>query len=399
MFTKPEARITENLGSACAICGGEAEAILDLPGLPLTDTFTRDAVSDPITGIDQVLLFCAVCGHAQLEFQVSPNILYGGNYCFRTSASSTARKGTDFFFSVLDRAAPGRNFRCALDLGCNDLFLLERLKGRAGERVGVDPLWQGREAEGRTNGIHVIGQGIEDVDLSILSEKPDLVVCRHTLEHIAKPLEVVSRMLDVAADDAMFIFEVPGLDTLVERNRFDQVFHQHLHYFSQSSFTRMLKKVGAKPVYWDFNYPDWGAFAVAFHRDGSASEAAGEKPPPRKDDVLQSLEKFSAQINSTRKILENLNELTYGYGAAQMLPVLAYHLETDFGFLEAVLDDDPEKDGLTYWNLPVRVMPSDKAGNLENASVIITAVDSSGPIMKKLLSENPRQIINPLQLD
>jgi hypothetical protein len=85
----------------------------------------------------------------------------------------------------------------------------------------------------------------------------------------------------------------------------------------------------------------------------------------------------------------------YGYGAAQMLPVLAYHLETDFSQLIAVLDDDPAKDGIGYWNLPVRVLPPSRAPDISEASVVITAIDNVVPIMTKLLANRPRHILCP----
>lgn len=389
---------TTSLGTACAICGGETEPVLDLPGLPLTDTFTKGRVENPIFGIDQTFRFCQSCHHGQLENHVLPEILYGGNYCFRTSASPTARKGTDFFFSVLDQVAPGRRFRCAVDLGCNDLFLLERLEGRADSRVGVDPLWRGREHEKQGSAIQVIGTGIEEADLASLPQQPDLVVCRHTLEHIAQPLEVVQRLMKYAADDAVFIFEVPGLEALTNRSRFDQVFHQHLQYFSMTSFLKMLKAAGATPIALRSNYHDWGAFAVAFVRGGGDGSLEALEPAPDGDRVKTSISLFQRQMNTTREVLDSLEGPIFGYGAAQMLPVLAYHLKTDLAFLEAVLDDDPEKKGVRYWNLPVQIIPSAEIDGLADASVLITAVDNAEPIMRRLFENRPKHIICPFNV-
>lgn len=396
MFTNPEPPHVTGMGAACAICGGVTNMVVELPKLPMTDTLVPEPVIAKIPEYDQALRFCSVCSHGQLAYQVAPGVLYGGSYGFRTSASVTARNGTDFFFGVLESIAPGRVFRSVLDLGCNDLFLLKRLTGRAVHRTGIDPLWQGIENEVAEDGIRVIGQGIEDADLSSIPESPDLLVCRHTLEHIARPLEVVQRMISEAASDALFIFEVPGLETLVGRNRFDQVFHQHIHYFTQTSFARMLEMAGGMPILWALNEHDWGAFAVAFVKSSGSGKTEVRAVPPTLDNIMASLELFRDQTVATKSILERLGGPVYGYGAAQMLPVLAYHLETDLGFLGCVLDDDPEKDGLYYGNLPLRVMPSASVKDLSKASVLITAVDSARPILRHLLSGSiPRRIIHP----
>ena len=80
--------------------------------------------------------------------------------------------------------------------------------------------------------------------------------------------------------------------------------------------------------------------------------------------------------------LESLrDEKIYGYGAANLLPVLAYHKDTDLGYLEAVLDDDPAKSGLFYGNMPVQIRPSSEITDLADATVLISTPDSVQPIL------------------
>jgi hypothetical protein len=97
------------------------------------------------------------------------------------------------------------------------------------------------------------------------------------------------------------------------------------------------------------------------------------------------------------KLLKSsLTSNIYGYGAAQMLPVIGYHMHTDFSELVAVIDDDESKDGIGYWNLPVKIISGKKVSDLDNSTVLITAIDNVKPIMTKLLVNRPRQIIVPL---
>jgi len=383
----------------CAICHGSLEAVIDLPGLPLTETYCREPVKAPSRGIDQRLLFCPDCGHGQLETHIAPEVLYGASYKFRTSASATARKGTQFFLSALDAAAPGRRFKCVLDLGCNDLFLLSQLQDRADVRVGIDPVWRGREAEREDASILLYGAGVEEVDLTSLPEKPDLVVCRHTLEHIGDPGAVLKLLMQAAAPDALFVFEVPGFDGLISRFRFDQVFHQHLHYFSLASFTRLVRNAGAHVLAHRENIHDWGAMAVVFARSAPPIAIEMRALRPSLGQIARRYALFLRQMEAAGDMLADLQGAPiYGYGAAQMLPVLAYHMKTDFGQLAAVLDDDPEKDGIGYSNLPVKVMLPGRATRLSEASVLITAIDNVAPIMTRLLANRPRHILHPLQV-
>ena len=80
-----------------------------------------------------------------------------------------------------------------------------------------------------------------------------------------------------------------------------------------------------------------------------------------------------------------------------MLPVLAYYLDSDLSFLEAILDDDPLKKGLYYWNLPLAIRHA-KGVDLSKVSVMITAVDNAQPILQKLLKTRPKDIFYPLSV-
>jgi len=102
--------------------------------------------------------------------------------------------------------------------------LLNLLKDTAKYCVGIDPVWEGREGEREDISIQVFGTNFEKVNLTNLPCKPDLIVCRHTLEQIVDSLRVVQALMNIAADDALFVFEVLGFDGLLERFRFDQVF-------------------------------------------------------------------------------------------------------------------------------------------------------------------------------
>lgn len=401
MFTDPDTAIPARR-EVCAVCaGGGLEPVVDLPKLPLTGIYCREPMEMPVAGFDQQLLLCGSCGHAQLARQLVPGVLYDDRYSFRTSASATARKGTTFFLSLLEEMAPERQFNCALDLGCNDLYLLAQLKDRARVRVGIDPLWCGREELREDKSIRVIGSTIEEVETAFLAQaRPDLVLCRHTLEHIREPGAVLQRLLDVAAPDALFLFEVPGFDVLVRKLRFDQIFHQHLHYFNLSSFRRLIGGVGGRYLAHREHYQDWGALLVAFTRGNGQKQAHHEIEGAFEASTIRDRYRlFRRHMSAFNDFLLSFEgEKVYGYGAAQMLPVLAYHLGNDLSLLSLVVDDDPGKDGLYYWNLPPPIGRADCVTDWEGASVLITAVDSARAILNKLLLRSPLQILYPLQV-
>lgn len=380
------------------MCGTPCQVAIDLPALPLTDSYGSKPAHAPEAGIDQQLMLCPRCGHGRLATLLSPDLLYSGDYSFRTSTSHTSSAGSEVFLALVEKLTVGRELRCVLDVGCNDLYLLGRLQGHARHRVGIDPVWAGREAENTDQGIVVSGATFEAADLDVLLPEPaDLIVARHTLEHIHGPLETIRKMLACAKDDAIIMIEVPGFDTLVKRQRYDNVFHQHIQYFSRSSLSRLAAETGTEVLAMTENYHHWGAILVALQRLRGASRSALDVNP-RMDRIIDGYRVFRRELEGVVPLVESLGGRLYGYGAAQMLPILGYHMHTDFSFLEAILDDDRSKDGLGYWNLPVKVEARREATDLSEATVLITAVDSTAPIMRRLLERRPRHVVTPFRI-
>ena len=388
--------------TVCGVCGNNTlEEIVDLPNLPLTGLYTPVPQIKKISDFDQKLMVCRSCGHVQAGVQLPTEILYSEDYSFRTSTSTKAQKGTNFFVSALDHFAGDRRFKCSLDLGCNDLYLLKCLENRADIRIGIDPIWKDREHENSDLNIQVIGSTIEAIDFhKVLNIRPDLIVCRHTLEHIASPLSVLEKVFEFAADDALFVFETPGFDALVRRYRFDQVFHQHLQYFNLTTFQRLIFEIGAEYLGFQENYHDWGALLVAFQKSGKRPIYRKITPAPfDPSEIRDRYYTFRHQLSIFNEVLETFKDTPiYGYGAAQMLPVLAYHMTNDLTSLRAILDDDPSRDGWYYQNLLPPIHNSATIDDIQTATVVVTAMDNIQPILLKLLTQRPKHILLPFNL-
>ncbi|MCP4606638.1 MAG: methyltransferase domain-containing protein [Proteobacteria bacterium] len=396
------------MAAECLVCGALVEEVISLPKLPLTGLFCSQGFTPKISGIDQGLMLCTKCGHGQAGTIIDTSSMYGDEYGFRTSLSRTAAAGCDKLFQYLTTLFPDRHFGTIVDLGCNDGYLLNLLREKGNRLLGVDPIWQGRESEFKDPLIQVIGDKIEETDLNeVAGCRPDLVVSQHTMEHIEAPAEVLARLLSRASDDTVFVFGFPSLDLLIEQYRFDRIFHQHLQYFSVRSFETLLQRTGGELLDFRFDPNYWGSQLFAFKKRSDKSDEGSDRGVMekvrncsivRKADILKRYKIFSNMMNAARFILDDLrSERWYGYGAALMLPVLAYHLQTDFSEFEAVLDDDPKKDGMAYANLPVKIV-SPKKVDIKKASIFLTSIDNRRLILKNLLEKRPRRILDPLAL-
>jgi len=389
----------------CSVCGQKLpQALISLPQLPLTSIYAKKIIEAYAGGIDQFFCLCLRCGHGQITRCLNSDYLYGMAYGFRTSQSESAKAGTDVFLAFINHLTGGRRFKGVIDIGCNDLFLLKRLKNHANHLLGIDPIWMDCEDRRGRENIQLIGKVIEDVDFNdYLKAPPDLIVCRHTLEHIRNPKKVLEKLLEIASEETLFVFEVPSLDCLFEGFRFDRIFHQHLQYFSFDSLQWLLKDIGAQYLDSRINYEHWGALLFAFRKRKKTKRPSLNLGQRDYQDLARRMkhryEDFRGNMQMVGQHIEGLNHRkTYGYGASFMLPVLFYHLGIRPWQLKIIFDDDVKNHNLSYANLDVIIKKPHSLSLMRDSNVVITALDHMRPIFKKILPYQPHQIIMPLNL-
>lgn len=368
-----------------------------LPAFPLTERFGAYAPEKPLA-FDQELIISRPTGHVQLRNQVDPKILYtSSEYAYRTDGSNHSRNSVNFFFNTLKRVTEGRAFESAVDVGGNDLFVARRLTTCAKHTAVIDPICT--SLDGQTiDGIRVFGRFVEDVNLSSDLPPPDLLVSRHTLEHVANPRKVIDQWFRECDSECLYVVEIPCFENLLEAMRFDAVFHQHFHYYDLNAFKHLIWECGGEYLSHKFNHQGscGGALIVTFQR----AKTKQAKPYMDVDARIIKLEKQIAQYKSQMavmgELLDRLPRPVYGYGASLMLATLGYHLGTDFSGIECILDDDPKQDGATYENIPVMVKHTTNVAPPPNSSYVITSLENIRPIYRRILELSPRRILVPL---
>ncbi len=376
----------------------EFHSLWKLPRLPLTERFGPFRSNHDDLSYDQELVISLPTGHVQLRRQLDPRVLYtSSEYSFRTSASKTARSGTAFFIDFLKRTAAGRSFTSLADIGGNDFFLAKELAGYTDHRAVIDPICSSTDGQ-TVDGIQVIGRFIEQVDLSRDLPRPDLVVCRHTLEHIARPREVIDQWFRQCDPDCLYLAEIPCFENLVEAQRFDAVFHQHFHYYDLASFKHLIWESGGEYLGHAFNHQGscGGALLVAFRRAKTTQPKPAIDLSARIARLERRISRYREQMSVMGELLDALPKPVYGYGASLMLATLGYHLQTNFSAVDCILDDDATRDGATYENVPVTVRHTEKIAPAPNSSYLITSLENVRPIYRRILELTPRRILVPL---
>jgi hypothetical protein len=363
----------------CLVCNSSVDTIIELYELPLTGLYTTNPIPT-ILSYDNAFSYCSSCGHGMLHNQLDPSIIYNDTYTHRTSKSKYAIKGVGVFLDVLNQYTNSNTYGTVLDIGCSDGYMLSRMS--ADKLIGIDAA-----ASSSFNNVEVITSNIENVDISSIN--PNVILMRHTIEHIQDVVSVMNKIRSCMNKDTLLMIQTPMLDILVNDLRYDHIFHQHLHYFSIASMMKMLELLGLECIHYEFDRYDWGSM-ILIAKLGKMKRVSNGLTV---EHVLENYYRFTNSMDNISSIIGYSRDVV-GYGAAQMLPILSYHIKR-LDTINLVVDDDTEKDGLYYYNLPVRITSKLPDKDL---TYVVTGVDSSRGINKRLIDIGVDRIVNILSV-
>jgi cyclopropane-fatty-acyl-phospholipid synthase len=368
--------------SVCPVClGGAIEQIVHMPDYPFTEKFAEAGStysSSPNTG-DQALLFCSDCSHCFLQNQYDPENLYHSGYQTISSRSQAAVDATRRLLAFANSICPLPSFDLLFDIGANDGTLLNQASnlGFVGLKVALDPSFSSWEedVQGHTS-------FVEDFDFSLLPRVSGnrLFIASHVLEHIADPRVVVATLSANMRSGDLMVLQFPALEPLVLERRFDQIHHQHFHYFSWESLLFLAQEAGLSVVSSQVDWAHYGAGNVAFEKTVRFEPQEAPSVLPWGSPDFGRLGKISienavaahAEYVSFQRVLEHmLSERTYvALGAGLMSPIVFYHVKESWNNCKAIFDEDQAKVGLRYENTPGSIQPLPRS--LAGEDVLIT---------------------------
>ncbi|ETW13205.1 C-methyltransferase [Roseivivax marinus] len=177
---------------------------------------------------------------------------------------------------VQDIAARERlDGRLVLEIGCGKGDFLKELVATTGSRgLGVDPGFIPDRLPGTDD--REIRFQREYFDPANIAERPDYVVCRHTLEHIPEVgpfMSDVSAVLDGRRDVGIF-FETPDVARVLDEGAFWDIYYEHCSYFTLGSHARLFRQAGLGVQKTDLAYE--GQYIIQYAQPGDTPALAQE---------------------------------------------------------------------------------------------------------------------------
>lgn len=170
-------------------------------------------------------------------------LIYDESYENTQTYSPFFKKYIDDLVDYLIKEKEVRNSVIA-EIGCGKGYFIRNLltKDSDNKGYGFDLSYQGNESE-LDKRLIFKKKYLTSEDSEI---KPDVVICRHVIEHISEPLKFLGEITGVFGKNLNlgYFFETPCIEWIVKNVAFWDFFYEHCSYFNYFSLSKMFEKNG-----------------------------------------------------------------------------------------------------------------------------------------------------------
>ena len=284
-------------------------------------------------------------------------ITYDDNYQNNQSNSKAFQRHMAEVYSMLRSEFPkGAKL---VEVGCGKGSFLELVRGDEWFNYeGYDEAYEGADE-------NIYGRYLNDDD----RVEADIVVLRHTLEHIKKPFDFLKMLRNIFGDEALVFIEVPQFNWIEKNKVIFDFTYEHVNYFSTESLCSLFNKVNSFGDFFGGQYQ----FCLARLNELNTDNWYGFDLTKNWSDF--NFEEYVSVFNNHVKSLDSKKRIWVWGGATKGVLFLKHLLEyspSNFGKVEAVIDANPKKQSLltpsTY--LPI-ISPSDLYSKLKAGDYVV----------------------------
>jgi len=345
--------------TSCRSCGSAAlTPLLALGRTPLADRLLTAAELDaPGITVPLTLALCGACSLVQISETVPPEILFGADYPYFSSVSSTLLEHSRRHArELIERRRLGAG-SLVVEIASNDGYMLKNFVARGIPVLGIDPA-KAPAAAAVQAGVRTLttffGRDLAH-ELRADGQAADLIIANNVLAHVADLNGLVEGIAILLAPSGVAVLEMPYLADLLDGTEFDTIYHQHLCYFSVTALDRLFRRHGLclnqvrrLPIH-------GGSLRIEVAK---VAEVQPEVARLLREEAARGLDRpdgYRPFVERTRDVRTKLSAMLHGlkaegrriagYGAAAKGTTLLAYCEIGRDLLDYVADRNPFKQG------------------------------------------------------
>jgi len=282
------------MNEKCPLCkNSDLNIIYEISNMPIfqNKVYNDEEASKNVEISNLILCSCNQCSFV-FNKEFDENIMvYDANY-------QNEQNYSIFFKNYLNEIVQyfKNNFskeNKIVEIGSGKGYFLNLLEDNGFHNVvGFDPAYEGTK---------------ENIIKDYYSEKykgvyADLIILRHTLEHISEPFEFLKEIAVANSFKGKVFIEVPCFDWIKDKEAFWDIFYEHCNYFTKESLTNMFDDFEVGEL---FN----GQYIYIL------ADLKNLKKVIKTKQIVESNKLFNNSFNNYLKIIKNGKYVVWGAGA------------------------------------------------------------------------------------
>jgi dTDP-4-dehydrorhamnose 3,5-epimerase-like enzyme/2-polyprenyl-3-methyl-5-hydroxy-6-metoxy-1,4-benzoquinol methylase len=376
--------IVECYKDNCRVCNSRNLILIHSFGLsPLANNLADNKKSRAST-YPLELNYCKDCNNIQLNVVVDPTVLFN-EYLYTSSTSQ-------FFVSHFEELASDLVEKLNLDkesvvvdIGSNDGIFLKPLIERNIKTIGVEPA-SNLAKDANKNNLETINSYFDKEVVKRIIHKygnVDVVTAFNVFAHSDKLKEIANDAFSLLKEDGVFIIEVQSLAEMIEKNLFDNVYHEHVNYWSLTNLVNFFEKLNLYVNNFQKVETHGGSLRLFISKDKRIDQAVSEYIKYEEElglNNLQTFFEFSKKIVEEKTLaVQNLIRLKESgkkiifYGAPAKATTLLNYYGIDSDLVEFTIEDNPLKVGKYIPNTNIEIIDKERAIKLNPDVIIVLA--------------------------
>lgn len=217
----------------------------------------------------------------------------------------------------------GMQNRRIAEIGCGKGTFLKKLWARGFDAIGFDTAYEGDDSR-----VHK-----EYFSERYAGMRLDLVILRHTLEHIEQPREFLENLARLLGPDTEIYIEVPSFEWIIRKKAFWDIFYEHCNYFSLQSLDALFDNAESGVLFGDQYLYVIARLGTLRAQPSAASEV--------RFDEMQALQ---SEIDAWKRFVSNTAGLVV-WGAGAKGSTFVNITDPSMAYVRAVVDMNARKAG------------------------------------------------------
>lgn len=365
--------------TCCRICKNKnLITIMDFGEHALSCRFPFNGEPDPLI-TPLVLVKCNdmedshYCGLVQLKHNTSGDELYLHNYGYRSGLNKTMTEHLKSLGKECTNLVNIEDNDIILDIGSNDATLLKSYSYDNIRRIGIDPTGK-QFQEFYTEDITLVPDYFSAslfID-KFRDEKAKIVTSISMFYDLPDPVQFARDIKKILHPNGIWVTEQSYIVSMLEKNSFDTVCHEHLEYYALKQLEYIANVTGLKIINVTLNECNGGSFRIFLtHKNNSTLKPNYDNIKKLKElekniklDSFDPYDSFKERCdvvknNLTRFLTEmkKSNKCIFLYGASTKGNTLLQYYNIDNKIVSAAAERNTEKFGRRTPKTDIPIIP------------------------------------------